>query len=245
MGNVVSNMAFQPPPSSYDNNISYLEFITREDMNQSLMDIYQKIPLRYYVKNKDLPTMIICGSNAEDIGQTNPRTLADEFNSNICLFDYAGYGLHSNRVASEYSCQKDVVAVYTHLIKNKNLSAESIVIYGRSLGSGLATYLSHYLCKRSITNKLILVSPLYSAANVVTNLYVPGDIFKNYLLAPDIHSQVLILHGNKDNVVPYICGLNLSSLFPNLHRFITLDNCGHNDITISDYYTEILNFISM
>ena len=51
----------------------------------------------------------------------------------MCLFDYAGYGLHSNRVASEYSCQQDVIAVYTHLIKHKKLLAEEIVIYVKNL----------------------------------------------------------------------------------------------------------------
>jgi len=139
--------------------------------------------------------------------------------------------------------QEDVTAVYAHLIENKNLLPENIIIYGRSLGSGLAIYLAHYLCERSIANRLILVSPLYSAANVITNLYVPGDIFKNYLLAPDINSRVLILHGNKDNVTPYICGVNLSLLFPNLYMFITLDNCGHNNISTPEYYEEIKNFI--
>ena len=240
MGNLISSIAFQPPPSSYDNNISYLEFVTRKDVIYSYHNEY-KIPIRYYVKNKNLPTMLICHGNAEDIGQTNPRTLSDQFVSNICLFDYAGYGLHSNRITSEYSCNEDALAVYTYLIQK--LLAENIVIYGRSLGSGVATHLSYYLCQRSIVNRLILVSPLYSAANVITNLYVPGDIFKNYQLAPYIHSQVLILHGNKDNVVPYICGSNLSELFPNLYKFITLDECDHNDIATVEYYNQIKSFI--
>ena len=244
MGNLVSSVAFRPPQSSYDINISHLEFINRRDVIRTCHNEY-KIPIRYYVKNENLPMILICHGNAEDIGQANPRTLSDEFNSNICLFDYAGYGLHSNKISSEYSCQEDVIAVYAHLITNKNLLPENIIIYGRSLGSGVATFLSDYLCKRSIANKLILVSPLYSAANVITNLYVPGDIFKNYQLAPNINSQILILHGNKDNVVPYICGVNLSLLFPNLYRFITLDDCDHNNIATSEYYNEIKNFIML
>ncbi len=242
MGNLISNIAFRPPPPSYFNDISHLEFVIRKDIIHSHHNEY-KIPIRYYLKNKDLSTIIVCHGNAEDMGQTDPRELAIDFNSNICLFDYAGYGLHSNKISSEYSCQEDVIAVYDHLINNKKLLPENIIIYGRSLGSGVATYLSYYLCERSITNRLILVSPLYSAANIITNFYVPGDIFKNYLLAPDINSQVLILHGNKDNVVPYICGVNLSLLFPNLSKFITLDNCDHNNIATEEYYDEIKNFI--
>ena len=153
--------------------------------------------------------------------------------------------INTSRLRDISLFQEDVVAVYNYLIKNKNLLPENIIVYGRSLGSGVATYLSHYLCKHSVANKLILVSPLYSAANVITNLYVPGDIFKNYQLAPDINSQVLILHGNIDNVVPYICGVNLSLLFPNLYRFITLDNCDHNNIATLEYYNEINDFIKL
>jgi len=90
MGPLILSIAFRPPQSSYFNDISYLEFVTRKDIIHSYHNEY-KIPIRYYVKNKNLPTMLICHGNAEDMGQTDPRELADDFNSNIlCLFDYAG-----------------------------------------------------------------------------------------------------------------------------------------------------------
>ena len=243
MGNIVTNMAFQPRLSTYNESISYLEFAVRKERSYSSEYTYE-IPVRHYHRDHNIATMIVCHGNAEDIGQTDPIELSNQFNVNICLFDYAGYGMHSNKVSSESCCQKDVITVYNHLIQNKGISPESIIIYGRSLGSGIATYLAHYLCIRQIPNKLILVSPLYSAANTVTNCYVPGDIFLNYKLAPQITSETLILHGNNDNVVPYNCGLNLSRLFPNLINFITLENCGHNDIFIDTYYTGIYNFIN-
>ena len=59
MGNIVSSMAFYCPPSSYDKNILYLEFVTREKMIYSSLIEY-KIPIRYYIKDKKLSTMIIC-----------------------------------------------------------------------------------------------------------------------------------------------------------------------------------------
>jgi len=243
MGNIVTSMAFQPSSSTYNESISYLEFVVRKERSYSCEYTYE-IPIRHYHRNHDIPTMVVCHGNAEDIGQTNPVELSTQFNVNVCLFDFASYGLHSNKVPSESSCQKDVIAVYNHLIRNKGVSPESIIIYGRSLGTGIATYLAHYLCSIGIPNRLILVSPLYSAASTVTNFPVPGDIFLNYRLAPQIISETLILHGNNDNVVPYSCGVNLSRLFPNLTSFITLENCGHNDIFVDTYYTEIYNFIN-
>ena len=242
MGSAISIMAFAPGKSSYDKNISYLEFVEREEFSGSIIYTYN-IPVRFYCIDPNSPTMIVCHGNSEDIGQTNPKSLAELFNVNVCLFDYSGYGLHSNKRPSEQSCQKDAIAVYDYLVFDKFMDPESIIIYGRSLGTGVAAYLSHYLCQRNGTNKLILVSPLYSAASTVINMYVPGDIFLNYQLAPKIISRVLILHGNKDNVVPYLCGLKLSRLFPNLTKFVTLDDCGHNDVMNKSYIDEIKEFI--
>jgi pimeloyl-ACP methyl ester carboxylesterase len=74
-------------------------------------------------------------------------------------------------------------------------------------------------------------------------LWLPGDFFQNYKLAPQIGSKTLILHGDCDKVIPYECGEKLSTLFKNCYRFVTLRHCGHNDIFTNTYYDEIKNFI--
>lgn len=242
MGNVISNFAFQYQPSSYDRTLPLLEFVERETMGYSRITTY-KIPIRHYQRDKKLPSMIVCHGSSEDIGEASPVALSEEFNVNICLFDYSGYGLHSYKIASEYSCQEDVVAVYNYLINHKRVPQNFIIIYGRSLGTGVAIYLSFCLCKQQIYNRLILVSPLYSAAATVTDLWIPGDIFRNYLLAPEIQSKTLILHGNDDDIVPYMCGKKLSTLFPNLHEFVTLKDCSHNDVCTEKYYRKIRKFV--
>ena len=129
-------------------------------------------------------------------------------------------------------------------VKIKQVGPENIVIYGRSLGTGMACYLAHYLCKKHIPNRLILVSPLMSAVKVITDIWSPFDIFTNYALAPKITSQTLILHGNNDLVVPYSCGHDLSQLFPNLYDMIVLEGCGHNDIFVPSYYFNINKFLT-
>lgn len=148
-GSIVSKFAFICPKSTYNNTISHLEFVEKELMVFSSM-IIDKIPIRYFKRDEKLPTMIVCHGNAEDIGETDPERLSEQFNVNVCLFDYAGYGLHSCKEASEYNCQTDVMTVYEHLIYNKDIPKESIIIYGRSLGSGLAVFLADWLCMRII-----------------------------------------------------------------------------------------------
>jgi len=230
MNYIISKIAFRPPETTYDLTLSYLHFVERNDYF---------IPIRKYHISSSLPVMLICQGNAEDIGMSDPKQLSKDFNVNVCLFDYAGYGLHTVKYSSESECRKDVVAVYNYLRNDYN----EIIIYGRSLGSGVATYLSYLLCKQQIPNKLILISPLYSCVNILTNINIPGDIFKNYTYAPFINSKVLIIHGDSDNIVPYTCGKNLSLLFQNC-KFITVKNCGHNDILMKYDIKDIIEFIN-
>lgn len=124
--------------------------------------------------------------NSEDTGDTNPYEISERFKVNICLFDYAGYGLHSDSNSSVRSCEKDVLAVYNHLISIKSIPPDKMIIYGRSL-SYPACYLCHYLWQQHINtnisqHKLILISPLMSAVKLITNMYSPIDILTNYKL---------------------------------------------------------------
>jgi pimeloyl-ACP methyl ester carboxylesterase len=202
--------------------------------------------------------MIVCHGNGEDIGHIDPSELSNIFNVNVCVFDYSGYGLHSCKIASEASCQEDIIAVYNYLVQMKKADPKHIVLYGRSLGTYFACYLANYLCNCVVKNteavsdkinhppaKLILVSPLMSAAKTVMNIWSPIDILMSYKLAPYITCPTLILHGDKDTIVPYSCGVELSQLFPNLYQFITLNNIGHNNIPTSLSYSSIEKFLRL
>jgi pimeloyl-ACP methyl ester carboxylesterase len=235
MGSLITKLVFPAPPSSYDTTLSYLEFVERQDMSMSFVTTYS-IPVRYYVKDQNLKTLLCCHGNAEDINQ-DIEIIAENFNVNVCMFDFAGYGLHTCKVPSEYECQQDVLTVYNYLIHKKHVYPHNIVLYGRSLGSGIACYLANYLNNKHI--KLILVSPLLSVNNIVTSYVLPGDLFTNYIIAP-----ALILHGDHDKVVPYEHGKKLATLFTNLYKFVTLLRCSHNDIGNSQlYYDNIYKFI--
>lgn len=245
MGNIVEKFAFPPMTSSYNQNISYLSFVPRSSNGYCVKEI-QSVPVRHLHVDDNWLTMLMCHGNAEDIGMYDIEELSEQFGCNICIFDYAGYGLHTKGIPSEYDCQKDVVAVYKYLINDRKINPKKIVLYGRSLGTGPICYLANYIYDRNYLvkpKKLILVSPLYSAASTLTYLWVPGDIFKNYCLAYNIGCSTLIIHGSKDNVVPYDCGKELAKLFPNLYKFYTLKNCGHNNIFTLNYYNEINNFL--
>ncbi len=224
-GSIISRFAFIKMQPTYDKNLRYLDFAERSDNLGTYCTVY-KIPVVYYHVCDSYPTMIICHGNAVDIGRIDVLSIAALFKVNVCAFDYAGYGLHSCEYSSEYDCKKDVEAVYNHLTDKYNVNASNIIIYGRSLGTGVACHLATKIDAMG----LILISPLLSAAKVVTDWWIPGDIFENYKIAPQIKCPTLIIHGNRDEVIPYSCGQQLSKLFPNLYMFVTAYGAGHNNI---------------
>src|SRR5437868_9370115 len=235
MGNTIESAIFRVPTSKYRKTMKYLTFLNRKELSYSY-----NIPVTHLHINDDYPTLLICHGIGENLGYYDLDKMTNQYNCNICIFDYAGYGLHTCKYPSESECRKDVMTVYNYLINNKNIEPEKIVIYGRSLGTVVACYLAYHI--RNDTQqpkKLILVSPLSSAYKVVTNIWLPGDLLINYTLAPDIKCSTFILHGCHDTVIPHSCGQELSTKFPNLYKFHTLHGRGHNNIFTTEYYTVI------
>lgn len=232
MGAALSRFVFIDLKPSYDTNIEYLEFITRTETRMSY-GLEFKVPIRYYNENHEY-TMIICHGNAEDIGQTTPVELSKLFGVNICLFDYAGYGLHSCKYPSEYRCQDDVIAVYKYLVNDKLVNPNKIILYGRSLGTAVSSFLALY-CETNNTPVagMILISPFLSICKIKTDIWIPGDMFTTYLLAPKIKTHTCIIHGTKDDIINISHGQRLSELFENCTASYLQDK-GHNDI-INDF----------
>jgi pimeloyl-ACP methyl ester carboxylesterase len=235
---IIHSRAFPKVPSSYDRTLKHLESVNR-------IDDTHIIPVRYVQKGDDLPTILMCHGNGEDIGHSDPLDISNKFNINVCTFDYAGYGLHSCKDPSEDGCYQDVKSVYNYLIQNKGIKPNKLIIYGRSLGTAAACHLSYHLCLHTKTPPLglILVSPMMSAVRVMVNMDIPGDKFVNCLLAPKITCPTLIVHSDNDTIIPYRCGVELSLLFPNLSKLVTLIGRGHNDIYCEEYQREIQLFI--
>lgn len=224
MQSIVNKLAFPHTPCSYDLTLPYLEFVNH------------RVPVRLYVINYQLPTLLVCHANSEDIGMTNPKKLAEEFNVNVCLFDYAGYGMHQCKESTPEYCKQDVLDVYDYLIKK---GLDDIVIYGRSIGTGVASYLAYKTQK----HKLILVSAFKSVCRTMLDVYHTWDILETYKLAPMIESKTLFIHGCKDNVTPYLAAKELASTF-NDAEFVTIHGASHHYIyKYPDYIAAMKYFI--
>jgi fermentation-respiration switch protein FrsA (DUF1100 family) len=142
---------------------------------------------------------------------------------------YRGYG-GSTRQPTETGLLRDAVAAYE--FARGRYPVERIVLWGESLGTGVAVALA---AERPVA-RVLLESPYTSTADVAAALYwfIPvrvlmKDQFHSDERIAKVTAPVLILHGARDRIVPIEFGERLFALIPGRKRFIRLPQAEHND----------------
>ena len=178
--------------------------------------------------------IIYCHGNSCDIGSTFNECcdLAKLTKCIIISFDYPGYGIYQNVEPSEKDLYETVQIIYEYVKKKLNFNEKRIIVYGFSLGTGVAFDLA---CRRNYNFAgLILQSPFLSIFRTLYNTKKTKyfDLFNNCDKAKYLNIKTLFIQGNKDEIVPYVHGRILSKLIPKnkLYYFQTINGAGHNDI---------------
>lgn len=196
---------------------------------------------------EDNPTILLFHGNAGNIGN---RAIKAKFYHDsgigILLVGYRGYGGNAGK-PTEQGFYRDGHAAYKFLHETKQIPANKIVIYGESLGSGVATeMMTHYDAAA-----LVLEGAFISAASVAKYVYpfVPVDLllkdrFDNIQKINDINGPLLMLHGSEDDVLPYWQGADLYNAAPSPKAFVRVEGGGHVDLYDFDITGEsILRFL--
>jgi fermentation-respiration switch protein FrsA (DUF1100 family) len=150
--------------------------------------------------------------------------------SGLVALSYRGYG-GSSGAPSEAGLVNDGLAAY--VFARARYPAERIVLWGESLGSGVAVALA----AQKPIGHLILQSPFTSAADVGMQQYwfVPvrllmKDQFPSDSRIGKVSAPVLVLHGDRDNIVPIALAERLYGLINAPKRFVRFAGVGHNDL---------------
>jgi fermentation-respiration switch protein FrsA (DUF1100 family) len=157
------------------------------------------------------------------------RALTED-GSGLVALSYRGYG-GSTGTPSEAGLIADALAAYA--FTSARYGSERIVLWGESLGSGVAVALAAQMP----VGYLILQSPFTSAADVGAQKYwfVPvrlmmKDQFRSDLRIGKVAAPVLILHGDRDDIVPIALAERLYGLINAPKRFVRMAGVGHNDV---------------
>lgn len=157
----------------------------------------------------------------------------------LFLLDYRGYGKSTGRIESEAQLHADVRAAWDHVARE--YAARSIVIYGRSLGTGPATRLASEVTAAL----LVLVSPYSSLIDVAREHYpwVPGAVLRypmrTDLWLPKVRMPVFLVHGERDDLIDPAHTQRLRALRPDADVLL-LPEAGHNDVHRFGMYTDAL-----
>ncbi len=162
----------------------------------------------------------------------------------IIVMDYRTYGKSTGKL-SERALYGDAQLFYDHV--KKSHEENNIILYGRSLGSAMATY----LCSQNQPKKLILETPFYSLAEVAKERFpfLPVQSlmryeFPSYRYMKDTECPVYIFHGTNDGVVPYESGKRLfEHVRTKTKRFFTIEGGGHNNLIEFEAYDEAIDSI--
>jgi hypothetical protein len=147
------------------------------------------------------------------------------------LASYRGYGGNPGR-PTEQGLYRDARA-WLDALARRGVSSERVVLWGESLGSGVATQLAS---ERRVAG-VVLTAPFTSAAQRGQEIYwfVPVsllllDRFDNLSRVGTLRAPLLIIHGEEDTVVPARHGRELLARAAEPKRGVFLPRAGHNDL---------------
>jgi len=228
---------FQPPPRSYTSELAGLKMMS-EGGTEPIALIHLKAP-------PGAPTIIYSHGNAEDIGQNMDIFMEwHDAGFGVIAYDYPGYGL-SPGISTETTTEESIKRVWDYAVA-AGIPPSSLVIIGRSIGSGPSVWLASSVDPAG----LILISPLKSAFTTAIPLpfaIFPGDRFPNLKRIKNIKTPLLVIHGENDRVIPASHGRAIHENSPAARKsFIGIPDAGHNDLFAvgpDEIFTETSVFI--
>jgi fermentation-respiration switch protein FrsA (DUF1100 family) len=191
------------------------------------------------------PTLLYFHGNAGGLSDRADR---------IKRFAGAGYGVFmpsyrgysgSTGTPSELAINADARLAYEHLRK-LGVAERAIVLYGESLGSGVAVRLA----SEQPVGAVILDAP-YTSLPDVGKLFYPVmpvqtfmvDRFDSKKHISAVRAPILILHGTNDQVVPFTLGKALFEAAPQPKEMVVLQGAGHSDIYAFGAFSRLDEFL--
>jgi uncharacterized protein len=191
------------------------------------------------------PVVIYFHGNAEIVASRAKRhrqLTADGIG--LVALSYRGY-MGSTGSPTEDGLLHDAEAAYR--FTTSRFPSNPVVLWGHSLGSGVAVALA----SRHQVAKIILEAPFSSTVDVAAGIFpfVPvrwlmQDQFRSDQRIDAVHAPLLIMHGDRDWVVPIALGERLFALAHEPKRFVRFPGGGHDDLDQYGALTEVQRFLA-
>ncbi len=191
------------------------------------------------------PLAIYFGGNAEEVSWM--LDFGAVFTGwDLALFNYRGYGFSAGK-PSQQGLLQDALTIYDHFAVQPEIDAGRIVVIGRSLGSGVATYLASQRSVRGV----LLVTPFDSLTAIAQNFYpflpvrwVLGNLYDSAGLAPTLAAPLRMIVAEDDEVIPARHSQRLFEAWGGPKEQLSIAGAGHNDLQQHrEYWRAIQTFL--
>ena len=222
-------LLFHPEPvglnTKYDLKLPYQEVNVPYSSNSNLNII------QFPAGNNTKGVVLYFHGNRKNISYY--ARFAPEFIRNgyeVWMMDYPGYGKSTGEFAEQRIYDW---ALQVYKLSRVRYSPDSIIIYGKSMGTGIAAQLASVRDAK----RLILETPYYSLPSIVSQyapIYPVNQMIHlkipTYQYLQKVTAPITIFHGTSDGVIRHSNASRLKPFLKSGDEFISIEGGGHNDL---------------
>ena len=225
-------------PEKFSNAYVYHFIVPFEEVNISFSSTDTINMIKFFPEDSVRKGVVIYfHGNKENIGRY--AKFANEFTRHgyeVWMEDYPGFGKSTGKRTEKKLLEQ---ALQIRKMAASKYGADSIIIYGKSFGTGIAAYVA----SETINKRLILETPYYSIPSLFScyaPIYPTGKmstykIPTNEFLA-DVKYPIIIFHGSDDGIIPYRNTARLKTILKPTDEFITIEKGTHHNLATFDVY---------
>jgi fermentation-respiration switch protein FrsA (DUF1100 family) len=193
-------------------------------------------------------TLLFFHGNAGNIsGRLESVQQFRQLGLNVLIVDYRGYG-QSTGSPSEEGIYRDAEACWAYLTEAQDIASQHIVVFGRSMGGGAATWIA----SQRQPGAVILESVFTNVPDIGAHHYsflpvraLATNQFDNEARVAEIEAPTLHIHSGDDRVVPFELGRQVYEAAAEPKQFLEIEG-GHNDgflVSADEYLRTIDDFL--
>jgi uncharacterized protein len=230
---IQDKILFHPKPLSREHKFSFEQPF--EELNIAFENENLSI-VKFRPHNNSKGIILFYHGNVENVEHYRkypPIFLRNDYE--VWMIDYPGFGKTTGKLTEKIMGKQ---ALLTYDLASKQVRADSIIIYGKSMGTGVASYVA----ANRACEQLILETPYHDIASLAKHYFPIYPVtalikysFPVHAYLKKVQAPITVFHGTKDEVIPYFHSKCLNEENKNV-ELITIKNGKHNNLSDFDLF---------